>query len=297
MPLTTRRKFFQQTAALGAAAWAAAPLSRLAGAAAAAEAKITLGLVTYMWGADWDIPTILANCTKTKVLGVELRTQHAHKVEPSMNAQQRSEVRKQFADSPVTLIGMGTNQEFHDPDPAKVKAMIEGAKAFVKLSHDVGGSGVKVKPNALPKGVPVEKTTAQIGTALNELGAFAADYGQQIRLEVHGGASRLPVIKQILDVATHPNVGICWNSNKTDLEAPGLEYNFDLVKHRLGATTHVRPFTSPDYPWDQLMKLFVKAGYRGWWLIEAGTKVDDRVKALAQQREMFLDLWAKARAA
>ena len=39
-----------------------------------------LGLVTYQWGADWDLPTLLANCKKANVLGVELRTTHAHKV-------------------------------------------------------------------------------------------------------------------------------------------------------------------------------------------------------------------------
>ena len=42
-----------------------------------------LGLVTYLWGQDWDLPTLITNCETTGVLGVELRTQHAHGVEPS----------------------------------------------------------------------------------------------------------------------------------------------------------------------------------------------------------------------
>lgn len=290
---TTRRVFLRQTVLGAAAAAVAGPLGRCASAAAPA-AKITFGLVTYQWGAEWDLPTLIANCVKTKVLGVELRVEHAHKVSPELSAAERKDVRKRFADSPVTLVGMGTNQDFHHKDQDKVRKSIEKAKEYVKLSHDIGGSGVKVKPNDLPKDVPVEKTTAQIGKALNELGAFAADYGQQIRLEVHGSASRLPVIRQILDVATNKNVAVCWNSNKTDLEAPGLESNFNLVKDRLGMTTHVRTFTSPDYPWGDLMKLFVKAGYQGWWLLEAGTKVADKVAALAEQRQMFVDLLAKA---
>ena len=63
--------------------------------------------------------------------------------------------------------------------------MREATKAFVKLSNDVGGSGVKVKPNSFHQGVEREKTIAQIGQSLNTLGAFAADYGQEIRIEVH----------------------------------------------------------------------------------------------------------------
>jgi sugar phosphate isomerase/epimerase len=191
---------------------------------------------------------------------------------------------------------LGTNQDFHHSDPAKLRKSIELAKAFVKLGHDVGGSGVKVKPNDLPKGVPEDKTTEQIGRALNELGAFAADYGQQIRLEIHGGCSRIPVIRKIIAVATHPNVFLCWNSNQTDLEAPGLEANFNALKSRFGATTHVRPLDTPKYPWGELIKLFVRMDYRGWILLEAGTKVNDRIKAIIAQRKLFETMVAAAKA-
>jgi sugar phosphate isomerase/epimerase len=152
------------------------------------------GLVTYLWGKDWDLPTLIANCKETKVLGVELRTEHAHGVESNLNAQQRRDVKKRFDDSPVKLVGLGTNFAFHYPDADRLKRDIDGAKEYVKLSRDVGGTGVKVKPNDLPKGVPQEKTIEQIGKSLNELGRFGADYDQQIRLEVHGGCSRLPII-------------------------------------------------------------------------------------------------------
>jgi hypothetical protein len=46
------------------------------------------------------------------------------------------------------------------------------------LAHDVGASGVKVRPNGLPKEVPVEKTLEQIGRALLELSEFAQGLGQ-----------------------------------------------------------------------------------------------------------------------
>ena len=37
---------------------------------------------------------------------------------------------------------------------AKVEAAIEATKAFLQLSHDVGGAGVKVKPDRFHEGVP-----------------------------------------------------------------------------------------------------------------------------------------------
>jgi len=280
---------------LGVAAASSSPLSRVfAAELAGGGSKMKLGLVTYLWGQDWDLPTVIANCEKSKVLGVELRTQHAHGVESSLNRRQRREVKKRFADSPVTLLGPGTNFAFHHTDPAKLRRDIDGAKEYIKLSYDCGGSGIKVKPNDLPKGVPHEKTTEQIGKSLNELGRFAAEYDQVIRLEVHGACSKLPIMKAIMDVAEHPRVGVCWNCNSQDLDGEGLEYNFNLVKDRFGDTVHIRELNIGDYPYQELMNLFVKMDYNGWILLEARTKPKDRVKALAEQRGVFADMVAKA---
>jgi len=252
------------------------------------------GLVTYQWGKDWALPTLIANCQMTKVLGVELRTEHAHRVESDLNARQRRDVKRRFGDSPVTLVGLGTNFAFHHVDQAKLKRDIEGAKEYIKLSHDVGGSGIKVKPNDLPKGVPHEKTIEQIGKSLNELGRFSADYGQQIRLEVHGSCSPLPIIKAIMDVADHPNVTVCWNCNSQDLEGEGLEHNFNLVKDQFGDTVHIREINIGDYPYQELMNLIVDMDYAGWILLEARTDPKDRVAALAEQRQVWQQMVAKA---
>ena len=153
--MLSRRSFLRTSLPLGAAVLATGPLGRsLAAAAAKPASKIGFGMVTYQWGKDWDLPALLANCGEAGVRGVELRTTHAHKVEPSLNAAQRSEVKKRFAGSPVTLVGLGSAEEFHHPDKAALARAVEATKAFIRLSHDVGGSGVKVRPNDLPKKVP-----------------------------------------------------------------------------------------------------------------------------------------------
>jgi len=293
MSAISRRQLLATSAAAGVAVGLSQVLPRLAQAASQPPA-IAYGLVTYMWGAEWDLPTLLENCKKANVLGVELRTTHAHKVEPDLNSQQRAEVAKRFANAGVTCLGIGSDERLCNPDPAKHQQAIEKSKAFVRLSHDIGGSGVKVKPNDFHNGVPHEKTIEQIGKALNELGEYAGGFGQQIRLEVHGKCSELPTIKQIMDVATNPNVFICWNSNKTDLAGDGLEKNFALVRRRFGGTLHVRNFESGDYPWQQLFNLLVRTKWEGWMLCEAANKVPDKVAALAEQRQMFDALLKKA---
>ena len=83
---TSRREFLAGTlqAAIGLAA--------VRGFAAdAAAPKLRLGLATYQWGMDWDIPTLIANLTKADVHGVELRTQskYKHGVELELTGAQR----------------------------------------------------------------------------------------------------------------------------------------------------------------------------------------------------------------
>ena len=122
-PDSTRRDFLKRTLGAGAVL-AAAPLAELA-AADKPGSKMRLGLVTYLWAKDWDLPTLIANCEKSKVLGVELRTTHKHGVEIKLNAKQRAEVKKRFDDSPVVHVGIGSNERFDSPDPARLKQAIE----------------------------------------------------------------------------------------------------------------------------------------------------------------------------
>lgn len=298
MSLSSRRSFLQSAtcAGVGAAVAGALPAASLfAAEKQEEESGLQLGLVTYMWGADWDLPTLLENCRKTGCLGVELRTTHAHKVEPNLTEAQRGDVAKRFGDSGVTCVGIGSNERYDNPDPAVVQKAIEATKEFIRLGHDIGGSGVKVKPDSFHKDVPREKTIEQIGKALNELGEYATGFGQQIRLEVHGQCAELPTIKAIMDVADNENVFVCWNSNPTDLKGDGLAANLALVRKRFGATCHIHELESKDYPHAELIRLLVKSNYEGWLLLENASKPADRVAAMAEQRKLFDRLVAAAR--
>lgn len=252
-----------------------------------ARSPFKLGLVTYNLAKDWDVPTILKNCSATGFEGVELRTTHRHGVEVTLNAQARTEVRKRFADSPVELMGLGSAFDYHTPDPAKLRADMAATKDYIVLAQDVGASGVKVRPNGLPKEVPVEKTLEQIGTSLLDLGRFAKDHGQVLRLEVHGtGTSLLPHIQTIMNHARHPNVGVCWNSNQTDLDGEGLDSNFRRVQDRI-VSVHLRDLYLDEYPWSRLFRLLADSGFRGYTMAEIGESPDP-IRVMRYFRALWL---------
>ena len=281
----SRRSFLQKSMVAGVGLSLVNPLSVLA---MVKKPKMKLGLVTYQWGKDWDLPTLIANCEETGFLGVELRTQHAHGVEISLSAGERAEVKKRFADSPVTCVGYGSNFEYHSTDQAAVKENIEGTKAYLKLCKDIGATGIKVKPNGIPEEVSREKTIAQIASSLNEVGRYASDLGQSVRVEVHGKVSQeIPNMKAIFEQVREKSVTMCWNCNDQDLLPPGLEENFHSVKKWFGDTVHIRELNVGEYPYQQLMNLFTDIKYQGWILLEARTNPEDRIAAMKEQLDVF----------
>ena len=291
--MNTHRRQFLKTA--GLTLGAAGALGRSSFAAEAPKPssfilrapRMKLGIVTYNIAKDWDVPTIIKNCAETKFQGVELRTSHAHGVEVKLNKQQREEVKKRFHDSPVELMGLGSAFDFHTPDQAKLRADIAATKEYIVLAHEVGAPGVKVRPNGLPKGVPKEKTLEQIGKSLREIGEFAAGHGVQIRLEVHGSeTSQVPNIKTIMDVADHKNVGVCWNSNQSDLDGEGFDHNFNLLKNKI-FTVHMRDLYLDEYPFRKLLAVLNESGFTGYCLAEI-PESKDPLRVMKYFRSLWL---------
>ena len=264
--------------------------------AAESAGKMRLGLATYQWGMNWDIPALIANLQKAKVLGVELRTQskYKHGVELELSLTQRTEVKKRFADSPVRIVAIACSERMDWPEPEQLKAAIEASKKYLQLSHDVGATSLRVFPNQFHPNVPKEKTIGQIAKAVNELGVFAAGLGQRVDLEAHGPAGELATMKAIMDQVTEKAVGVRLNSDKRDKAGAGLEANFNLVKGRLAKTVHLHNLKDADFPYQQQIALLVNAGWEGWALMENTEKEPDLVGAIIEQREIWEGFLTKA---
>lgn len=257
--------------------------------------QMRYGLTSYQWGSDWDIPTLIANCTRVKAFGLELRTgsNYRHGVEPDIDAARRREVKRIFGDSAVKLIGIASPVRFDFPDPSELAAAIESGKAHVKLAADVGASGVRVFPNNFHPEVPQQRTIDQIARSLSELGRFAADYGQKIRIENHGTAGKLVTLAEIFKQVEPKNVVIKLNGDSRDAEGGAFAQNFALVKTRLGDTLHMHKMTD-SFPYQLQWDLLAAEGWDGWCLVERSDKVPDRVQALIEEREQFERMIAQA---
>jgi sugar phosphate isomerase/epimerase len=255
-------------------------------------AKFRLGLVTWNVAATWKLDTLLKVCKETGISPVELRTTHKHGVEPSLTKDQRKDVKKKFADAGVAIWGCGSTCEFHSPDRKVVENQIETCKRFVELVADIGGKGVKVRPNMLPPKADADRTLEQIGKSLIPCGKSAADAGVEIWVEVHGrGTAHPPAMKTIMEHCGHKSVGVTWNSNKDDIKDGSVKEYFDLLKPWI-RSCHINDLESK-YPYRELFGLLRKMGYDRTTLIEYAKSfedVEEGTKFLKKYKEKWQEL-------
>jgi sugar phosphate isomerase/epimerase len=166
-------------------------------------------------------------------------------------------------------------------------------KRFVELVADIGGKGVKVRPNDLPKEVETAKTLEQIGKALIPCGQAAGDAGVEIWVEVHGrGTQHPPHMKTIMQECGHKAVGVTWNSNPTDLKDGSIEEHFKLLAPWI-KSCHINELTNEHrkaYPYRELFRLLRGIGYDRTTLIEVG-KVWKDADLATEYLKVYKSLW------
>lgn len=277
MSSPNRRQVLRAGAA-GLAASLAGAAPQPARSTAGGKPLFRLGLVTYNVAARWDLNTLLKVCKSVGVSPVEFRTTHRHGVEPTLSKAERKDVRRRCADAGVAIWGCGTVCEFQSPDPAVVRKNVETCKQFVELAADLGARGVKVRPNGLPPGAPVQKTLEQIGTALVSCGKAAADAGVEIFLEVHGRGTDQPRhARTIMEHCGHASVGLTWNSNPADVKDGSVADAFQLLWPWI-RSCHINDLykdSSGAYPYRELFHLLRGKGYDRVTLCEVGQVYED----------------------
>ena len=134
------------------------------------------GLVTYLWGKDVDAH--LTGCLR-EIGNQRSRTANATCTWSRTGSIESAacRVKKRFADSPVELVGYGSNAQYHENDPARLKANIALTKDYLRLMHDCGGTGQSQTERIRERCAPRENSRTI--TALNEVAKYGQALGQQ----------------------------------------------------------------------------------------------------------------------
>ncbi len=142
---------------------------------------------------------------------------------------------------------------------------------WIDVSYRLGSSHIRVFGGQVPEGSSEDQAARWVAEILKRAADYAADRGVVLGLENHGGiTSRAERIIQIVRAVDHPNVGINLDTGNFRSEpykqiAMCLPYAVNSqykVQIRNEAGEHVPS------DWDRIVRMFAKAGYRGYMALE-----------------------------
>ena len=133
----------------------------------------------------------------------------------------------------------------------------EHGGVFMTLGESFHTLDLGQHPN--PKDAP-RPQRGQIGLAhiAFQVGSYAALRDAYAHLIENG--------VEIMRATNHKNVGLCWNSNPTDIVEGSVKSSFDLLRPWL-KSCHINELPGP-YPYKELFGLMKKTGYDRWTLCE-----------------------------
>lgn len=258
---------------------AAMLLAALPEIARGADAQLPIGFST-LGCPSWNWLKILDFAVQNGFAAVELRG-----LEGTMDLPSRPE----FADAQieqskkeVTRRGLriscvSSSANMHDTSPEHEKQLAD-ARRFIDLASRLSAPFVRVFGNKLAG--PRDAAVEHIAASLRELGAYAGPKSVTVLIESHGDFTNSAILREILERAASPQVGLLWDAHNTFVEGkedPAITVNEvgKYIRH-----THLKDSRAEngedhyvltgrgDVPVKREVELLVAAGYTGYYCFE-----------------------------
>jgi sugar phosphate isomerase/epimerase len=234
----------------------------------------TLGCPSWSWS------KILDFAQQNGFAAVELRglqgTMDLHS-RPEFADGQIEQSKKEIEKRGLRISCVSSSAEMHNTGPEHEKQLAD-ARRFIDLASHLGAPYVRVFGNKLvgSRDAAVE----HIAASLRELGDYAAPKSVIVILESHGDFTNSSILRDVLEKAASPHVGLLWDAHHTFVdgkEDPAFTYSQlgKYIRH-----THLKDSRMEngerhyvltgrgDVPVKRQVEVLVGAGYGGYYSFE-----------------------------
>ena len=274
-PYSTRRQFLKTSAGFFALATTGAAFDFK-------KEKLRLSFST-LGCPDWPFEKIVNFAVENNYSGIEVRgiqrQMDLTKCKEFNSTENIAATLRLMSKKKLKFVDLGSSAEMHHSDVTERKNNLDEAKRFIDLAQQVNCPYIRVFPNKLPK-EDRNATIDLIVKGLVEAGDHAKGPNVMVLMETHGEVVETAVLKQIMDAAKHPNVGLVWdvtNMWTVTKESPVQVYTIlkDYIHH-----THIKDAKlvdgNPQYklmgkgevPIFQAIDVLRKGGYKGYYSFE-----------------------------
>ena len=197
---------------------------------------------------------------------------------PEFSAARLAQSKKEVAAHGLRISCVSSSANLHDADAQKHEQQLADARRFIDLASDLGAPYVRVFGNKLIG--PRDQTVERVATSLRELGTYAGPKKVSVLIESHGDFTDSPTLREILEKANSPHVGLLWDAHNTYVygkEKPEVTVNLlgRYIRHTHlkdsrteGSNEHYVLTGRGDVPVKQQVQLLAKSGYEGYYSFE-----------------------------
>jgi sugar phosphate isomerase/epimerase len=266
----TRRNFLERASIL---------LASLPEIVRGADARLPIGFST-LGCPSWNWLKILDFAEQNGFAAVELRGLEGTMDVPSRPEFAEAQIepsKKDVASRGLRISCVSSSANMHDTGPEHEKQLAD-ARRFIDLASRLGAPYVRVFGNKLVG--PREAAAEHIAASLNELGGYAAPRNVTVLLESHGDFTNSAILREILEKAASPHVGLLWDAHNTFVEGkeePAITVSQlgKYIRH-----THLKDSRAENgqdhyvltgrgnVPVKRQVELLVAAGYAGYYSFE-----------------------------
>ena len=265
-----RREFLERLAIL---------LAALPEVARGVDARLPIGFSTLGCPA-WNWLKILDFAEQHGFRAVELRGLEGTMDLPSraeFAAAQIEQSKKEVARRGLLISCVSSSANMHEAGAEREKQLAD-ARRFIDLAAGLDAPYVRVFGNKLvgPRDAAVE----HIAASLRELGDYAAPKNVAVLVESHGDFTNSAILRDILEKAASPHVGLLWDAHNTFVEGqedPAITVSQlgKYIRH-----THLKDSRTEngqdhyvltgrgEVPVKRQVELLVAAGYTGYYSFE-----------------------------
>lgn len=190
----------------------------------------------------WDLDQIIEQASKLGDRLVVLcglgETLHLPDADPLVR--DPAAVRQRFRQADVELVALATCNAVRHQDEARTRQQIEQIRETLRLAEDLGGTSVRVFPDAERRGgADKQARSLQIINTLRDLAPVAAKCNSRIVLENYGDFATSRDLWFILDAVDHPAVRCCWNPCHAWLAGESASLSVPRLGSRIAMTSVV----------------------------------------------------------
>ena len=130
---------------------------------------------------------------------------------PEFAPERRKETVKRLSTAGLAPMMMLTSVKFALSEAAERQKNLEDAKANINLAAAMGSPSIRVFGGKIPEGVKKEAAYGWVAENLRVLGDYGAKKKIHTLLEVHDDFTDTYVVRDVMERADHPFVGVLWD--------------------------------------------------------------------------------------